>query len=64
MERYPRRARSLLGTARAASQLGRMDEAAEARSALAMIWSDADPDVRDLLQPLPSTPAGSSTSSK
>jgi len=64
MERYPRRARSLLGTARAATQLGRTDEAAEARSALATIWSDADPDVRDLLPPLPSTPSESSTSSK
>lgn len=64
MERYPRRARSLLGTARAASQLGRTEDAAEARSALATIWDDADPDVRDQLQGLPSTPAESSPSSR
>jgi tetratricopeptide (TPR) repeat protein len=61
LERYPRRARSVWGRARAAAHSGDAEATQEARTALAAIWAEADPDVQARLQALPAmpSPAGS-----
>ncbi|WP_233992826.1 tetratricopeptide repeat protein [Salinibacter altiplanensis] len=53
--RYPDRARSLWGKARAAAQAGEPARADAARSALASQWDDADASVRRQLQSLAGT---------
>jgi tetratricopeptide (TPR) repeat protein len=52
LERYPARALSLLGTARAAQQTGDTETAREAAAHLQQIWDDADPAVKEQLTPL------------
>ncbi|MCS3667513.1 Tfp pilus assembly protein PilF [Salinibacter ruber] len=52
LERYPARARSLWGTARAAARADRPEAAQAARSALASQWQGADASVRRQLQSL------------
>src|SRR5690606_318663 len=49
LERAPRRARSLLGLARAAQTAGDEAAADEARAALAAVWHAADADVQRYL---------------
>ncbi|MFP4228275.1 MAG: hypothetical protein ACLFTE_05535 [Salinivenus sp.] len=50
LERYPDRARALMGKAEAAAQAGQNDVAQQARSALAAQWEEADGSVRRRLQ--------------
>jgi tetratricopeptide (TPR) repeat protein len=50
LDRAPKRAQSLLGLARAASQAGDAETAQEAAATLRSIWDDADPSVREALQ--------------
>jgi predicted Zn-dependent protease len=45
LNRYPKRALSLLGLAQAAEQTGDLDTAREAQATLRSIWDNADPDV-------------------
>ncbi|NBC18687.1 MAG: hypothetical protein GVY18_15390 [Bacteroidetes bacterium] len=52
LERYPRRARSVWGRARAAAQAGHSEASQEARAALAEIWAGADADVQARLDAL------------
>ena len=63
LKRYPRRALSLWGRARAAALAGNAQAAQEARSALREVWDDADPAVRQRLDAL-STANEPSRSSK
>ncbi|MFB6279097.1 MAG: tetratricopeptide repeat protein [Salinibacter sp.] len=55
LDRYPDRARSLWGKARAAAQAGKTDVAREARATLAAQWENADASVRRQLQSLAGT---------
>jgi tetratricopeptide (TPR) repeat protein len=55
LERYPGRALSTWGRARAAAAAGHAEAAREARSALAAMWDDADPPVRRRLDALGAT---------
>jgi len=64
LERYPDRALSLWGKARAAEQAGQTDVAQAARSTLAAQWENADAPVRRRLNALASTPDASTTESK
>ena len=50
LERAPKRARSLLGLTRAASQAGHTEAAQEAMEQLRAIWDEADPALQDELQ--------------
>jgi len=64
LERYPDRALSLWGKARAAAQAGETDAAEEARSTLAAQWENADASVRRRLNALAGTPDGNAAESK
>lgn len=48
--RMPNRTASLLGAARAASQLGREEQARKYRLALAEIWKQADPGIKEVAE--------------
>ena len=52
LKRYPERALSLLGVARAATQTGDLDTARETQATLRSIWDNADPAVRTHLDTL------------
>ena len=52
LKRYPKRALSLLGLAKAAEQTGDLDTAREARMTLRSIWDNAEPEVRAHLDTL------------
>ncbi len=52
LQRYPKRALSLLGLAKAAEQTGDLDTAREARMTLRSIWDSAEPEVRAHLDTL------------
>ena len=56
LERYPDRALSLWGTARAAAEAGAPEVAAKARSTLAAQWKNADAPVRQRLDALADNP--------
>jgi len=64
LERYPDRALSLWGKARAAEQAGQTEVAQAARSTLAAQWENADAPVRRRLNALAGTPDASTTESK
>ena len=54
LDRYPGRALATWGRARAAAAAGHADAAQDARTALAAMWDDADPGIRQRLDALPS----------
>ncbi|PEN13800.1 hypothetical protein CRI94_06950 [Longibacter salinarum] len=57
LDRYPARALSLLGKARAAARAGNTETAREAEAHLRSIWDDADPAVREHLDGIATTAA-------
>jgi tetratricopeptide (TPR) repeat protein len=64
LERYPDRALSLWGKARAAAQADKPEVAQEARSTLAAQWKEADAPVHQRLDALTGTHGASTTESK
>jgi tetratricopeptide (TPR) repeat protein len=64
LDRYPDRALSLWGMARAAAEAGRPDVAKDARSTLAAQWKTADAPVRQRLNALAGSPDASSPQSR
>ena len=64
LKRYPDRARSLWGKARAAAQAGKPEVAKNARSTLAAQWKNADASVRRRLNSLTDRSGASTTESK
>jgi tetratricopeptide (TPR) repeat protein len=64
LDRYPDRALSLWGKARAAAEAGKPDVAQEARLTLTAQWDNADAPVRRRLDALAGTPEASTTGSK
>jgi tetratricopeptide (TPR) repeat protein len=64
LERYPDRALSLWGKARAAEQAGQTEVAQAARSTLAAQWENADAPVRRRLNALAGSPDASTSESK
>jgi len=64
LERYPDRARSLWGKARAAAQAGESEAAEAARATLASQWEAADASVRRRLNSLAGTPDAGTTESR
>ena len=64
LDRYPSRALSLWGKARAAAQADKPAAAQEARSTLTTQWENADASVRQRLNTLAGTPEASTTESK
>ncbi len=64
LDRYPARALSLWGKAKAAAAAGQPDVAQEARAALTAQWKNADALVQQRLNALAGTPDASTTESK
>ena len=64
LSRYPGRALATWGRAQAAAQAGHSEAAQDARAALAAMWSDAAPDVRQRLDALSATITTPSSATK